>query len=89
MKKLIYILFFVSCLGCATQLKATNAVAEANIAYHEGDYHNAVRLYQQALKEGISMELCFNLGNAYYRIGNVPQSHIVLREGKEDVADER
>ena len=82
MKKLIYILFFVSCLGCATQLKAANAVAEANIAYHEGDYHNAVRLYQQALKDGTSMELCFNLGNAYYRIGNVPQAILYYEKAK-------
>ncbi len=48
---------------------------QANMAYQERNYANAIELYNSLLKEGqLAPELYFNLGNAYYKTGNVPQS---------------
>lgn len=48
---------------------------KANLAYQEKDYQKAIELYNALLNEGqTAPELFFNLGNAYYKSGNIPQS---------------
>ncbi len=48
---------------------------QANIAYQEKNYEKAIELYNDLLKEGqFASELYFNLGNAYYKSGNIPRS---------------
>lgn len=48
---------------------------QANIAYQEKNYEKAIELYNDLLKEGqFAPELFFNLGNAYYKAGNIPRS---------------
>ena len=41
--------------------------AMADSAYASGNYQKAVVLYDSLLKSGVSFELYYNLGNAYYR----------------------
>lgn len=41
--------------------------AMADSAYASGNYQQAVVLYDSLLKSGVSFELYYNLGNAYYR----------------------
>mgnify|MGYP002624222294 CR=1 FL=1 len=50
--------------------------ADADSAYVEGDYQRAVALYDSLLNEGVSYELYYNLGNAYYRMEDI--THAVL-----------
>jgi len=46
-------------------------VKEANKAYTSGEFQKAVDLYEKLVKSGLSAaELYYNLGNAYYRIGD-------------------
>ncbi len=73
MSKYLYILL-IACLGLSMPVTAANDVEAANDAYHMADYHKAVRLYHQSLKKGASTEIYYNLGNAYYRIDNVPKA---------------
>lgn len=48
---------------------------KANNAYADGNYQEAKRLYQSVLKDGqASSELYFNLGNAFYKLENIPNS---------------
>lgn len=48
---------------------------KANESYQSSNYYEAIDLYEQILDEGVhSEELYFNLGNCYYRIGNIPKS---------------
>jgi tetratricopeptide (TPR) repeat protein len=45
---------------------------KANTRYHDGAYEDAAREYQRLLESGIeSGNLFFNLGNAYFKVGDV------------------
>ncbi len=49
---------------------AAPLAVQADSAYNKEDYSTAVRLYHQAIEaDGVSPEVCYNLANAYYRIG--------------------
>ena len=48
--------------------------AEADSAYVNGDYQQAIGIYESLLKQGHSAELYYNLGNAYYRTENITRA---------------
>ena len=47
---------------------------EADEAYGKGNYQQAISLYNELLKNGQSVDVYYNLGNAYYRSDNIPQA---------------
>ena len=55
---------------------AANAAtkAEADSAYVNGNYQEAIKAYESLLKQGESAELYYNLGNAYYRTENITRA---------------
>ena len=50
--------------------------AEADSAYTSGHYQQAIKEYQSLLKNGVSADLYYNLGNAYYRSEEITQAII-------------
>lgn len=50
--------------------------AAADSAYVRGDYQQAIMLYDSLMTEGVSPELYYNLGNAYYRMDDI--THAIL-----------
>ena len=48
--------------------------AEADSAYAQGHYQQAARDYEALLKKGVSTDLYYNLGNAYYRMDEMPRA---------------
>ncbi len=48
----------------------------ADSAYVQGNYQQAVVLYDSLLSNGVSPELYYNLGNAYYRLDDI--THAIL-----------
>ena len=46
----------------------------ADSAYAEGHYQQAILLYDSLLSQGVSSELYYNLGNAYYRIDDITRA---------------
>ena len=49
---------------------ASNLLQQADSAYIEDRYANAIELYEQVIaEEGTSTDIYYNLGNAYYRAG--------------------
>ena len=54
----------------ATAATMTNA----DRAYTQGDYQLAIQDYNELLKQGVSAEVYYNLGNAYFRTGNTTQA---------------
>jgi tetratricopeptide (TPR) repeat protein len=73
-KRLIGLLLIVLLTGqiFAAQTDYIALMEQANAAYQGGNYQEAIRLYQNILQEGvISGELCYNLGNAYFRLGDM------------------
>ena len=60
-------------------------------AYGKGNYQQAINIYEQLLKKGVSAEVYYNLGNAYYRSENITKAIInyeralLLSPGDEDI----
>ena len=50
--------------------------ADADKSYSEGQYQQAVEQYEELLKQGVSADVYYNLGNAYYRIDDI--THAIL-----------
>ena len=48
--------------------------AEADSAYVHGEYQKAIDSYEALLKKGVSADLYYNLGNAYYRTENITRA---------------
>ena len=69
MFKFIYISLLFVCLFCSTSIDATN-VDNANKAYKEKRYQQAIKDYELLLRTQKTASLYYNLGNAYYRTGD-------------------
>ncbi len=52
--------------------KVTKQMADAE--YAKGNYQEAIKEYNEVLKEGVSADLYYNLGNAYLRTENITQA---------------
>ena len=63
----------LSSLLCPLSTQAMTK-AEADCAYVRGEYQQAINGYEALLKQGVSADLYYNLGNAYYRTENIPQA---------------
>jgi tetratricopeptide (TPR) repeat protein len=48
--------------------------AEADSSYVDGQYQKAIEQYQELLKQGVSADIYYNLGNAYYRTEDITQA---------------
>ena len=65
--------------------------AEADSAYAQGHYQQAAKHYEELLKQGVSVDLYYNLGNAYYRMDEMPRAvlnyerALMLSPGDRDV----
>ena len=65
-------LLFVLFTGLLSAQTVDKLFAEANRAYKEAKYTEAIELYQKIEAEGkVSSELYFNLGNSYYKLNKV------------------
>ena len=88
MKRLFLILSLYS-FYLATAFAVTKAAADS--AYAHENYQRAAQLYEQVLKQGVSADLYYNLGNAYYRMDNITQAvlnyerALVLSPGDDDI----
>lgn len=66
MKKIVIYLLFA--LAGVTMAQAQESLTQANEAYAQEDYIKAIELYEQTAREhGVSADLYYNLGNAYYK----------------------
>lgn len=88
MKQVIYnILFCLAMLVPCTVVAQPKANADA--AYRAGDYQKALKYYADAQKGGTSVETYYNMGNAYFRMGNYPQAMIAYQRAlKQSPANE-
>lgn len=58
---------------------AMSLVEEANEAYGTEHYNRALELYLKAQKtQGTSSQLCYNIGNTYYRLKDTPHAILYL-----------
>lgn len=79
MKRLILL---IGILACVSRLQAESAFSQANAAYNQGNYAEAISGYEQLIMDAQSREaltddyaeVYYNLGNAYYKQGELGQS---------------
>lgn len=70
MKRIIFALSII--LATAFSAVALTTAQQADSAYNKEDYRMAIRLYLQAIdSDGVSPEIYYNLGNAYFRINEL------------------
>lgn len=60
----------------ATATSLTVTKADADSAYARQQYQQAIKCYEQLLKDGVNADIYYNLGNAYYRVDDF--THAVL-----------
>ena len=68
----VWLLLAMICFG-GTSAKAVTK-NNADTEYQKGNYQQAIRDYEEILKNGESAEIYFNLGNAYYRTDNITKA---------------
>lgn len=59
-------------LNLTASAATTKQAADAE--YLKGNYQAAIKGYKEILKEGVSADIYYNLGNAYYRTDNITQA---------------
>ncbi|MDL2243325.1 tetratricopeptide repeat protein [Bacteroidales bacterium OttesenSCG-928-J19] len=66
------VLFIVSLVLLSTNIWSQNLVVQADSAYIDSRFSDAVVLYEQAIEEGgASAQLYYNIGNSYYRLNKI------------------
>ena len=70
MKSFLLTIALVATLSLQAVAAPVDLVEQGNKAYDAKQYNKAIELYEQALKNGSSSQLYYNLGNAYYRNNN-------------------
>lgn len=65
-----------SLISSPTHAQTTNqsSIEEANKAYRQGNYAEAARIYEQMANLKPSLATYYNLGNAYYRLGETSKA---------------
>ena len=84
----IFLLF--TCFFLVIPVRAMTK-AEADQAYREKKYQQAIKDYESLLRSGVSASLYYNLGNAYYRTDNITKAILnyeraaLLEPGNSDI----
>ena len=68
----VWLLLAMICLGGTSARAVTKNNADTE--YQKGNFQQAIRDYEEILKNGESAEIYFNLGNAYYRTDNITKA---------------
>lgn len=80
----------IGLLLCSMQGMAITKV-DADNEYKKGNYQQAIKDYNELLRQGTSADLYYNLGNAYYRSDNITQAVLayerahLLSPGDDDI----
>lgn len=88
-----HLVFVMTLLTISLLPSSLHAVtkADADRSYNQQQYQLAIKEYENLLRNNESVELYYNLGNAYYRTGNITRAIInyeralLLDSGDEDV----
>ena len=82
---LVAVMLFTSLSASAITKK------NADDEYQKGNYQQAIKDYEDLLKNGVSADIYYNLGNAYYRTDNITKAVLayerahLLSPGDEDI----
>lgn len=87
---LFFILYIFFAFNNTYASEAEKLFIKANESYRSAEYENAISLYEKIVDNGyVSKELFYNLGNAHYKMKNIPQSILFYERAlKLDPSDE-
>jgi tetratricopeptide (TPR) repeat protein len=84
--KILFLFFALFAAGNSYALskqKADSLFKAANNAYNQGLYDSSAAIYQTILNQGVeSGELYYNLGNAYFKAGDIPSAILYYEKAK-------
>ena len=69
-----FVLALVLMLGMGSGSALAVTKGNADTEYQKGNYQQAIRDYEEILKQGVSADVYYNLGNAYYRTDNITKA---------------
>lgn len=75
----LYILLFIFYFLFPVRGYGAQDKANADAAFRSGHYQKAITHYNAALKQGQSAETYYNMGNAYFRMGDYPEAMIAYQ----------
>ncbi len=76
-------IIILSCNSLFAQDHLQQTIAEANKAYDDGLYNQSIELYQAVIDSGYtSTELYYNLGNAYFKLKDIPSAILYYEKAK-------
>lgn len=82
----LFVMLFIILITVSANLRAANPdslMQIANNAYNAGDYDSAIHVYQKIANKGLeSAKLYYNLGNAYFKNGDVPSAILYYERAK-------
>jgi tetratricopeptide (TPR) repeat protein len=67
-------LLLLACFIAVAGAASAQTKMEADEAYSEQEYEQAIDIYHQLLQQAPSADIYYNLGNAYYRLDSLPQA---------------
>ncbi len=84
MKKIFFIFFiFFSFISFSQNSDWKNEISKANNFYKEKKFKKAVEIYENLIKQDFeSSELYYNLGNSYYKIGEIASAILNFERAK-------
>jgi tetratricopeptide (TPR) repeat protein len=85
MKNILITVLFILMAGFlkAGSTAPDSLVATANNAYNQGNYDLAKELYLSVIQQGLaSSELYYNLGNAFFKIDDIPSAILYYEKAK-------
>lgn len=84
MKYLSVLIFLLIALQGVSVQSNEQLISEANKAYTDGKYKNAIEFYEKILTNGYeSFELYYNLGNAHFKMNNFPYAILYYEKALE------
>lgn len=75
----------------STRLAGNATKSEGDSAYLQSDYASAIQIYESLLQQGEAAELYYNLGNSYYKSGDIARAilnyerALLLQPGNGDI----
>ena len=90
MKKIIIVIFVLLLAGFAFADDNLILIDEANKKYSDDNFDQAIEMYQKVIENGYeSTELYFNLGNAYFKLNDIPSAILYYEKARKlDPLDE-
>lgn len=81
MKKIVNLVVF--CILFFSADGFASKISEAEAAYNSGNYDEAINLYKTVVEsEGVSGQLYYDMGNAYYKAGNLGNAVLYYEKAK-------